>query len=229
MTTDAARRAVFDTPELLENVISFLPVIDILTNVQRVSRAWNTVIKTSHTLQTKMWLRSRETHVLQPSEYYVGSIETLSGMPIYPQLIDLNPCLADVFYWTSQLEYEPADQSATRIWIHPIYCPLDLQTKAFFCNGSGQFDLETTQTWRGMQLAEPPVAVILLEVHGPSVGLSSNIRLSLQDNGGITLGHVHDVIYLASFPSYKREGLEQSALEKQGGYVRIGVTDPGVV
>lgn len=73
-----------------------------------------------------------------------------------------------------------------------------------------------------MQLAEPPIAVVLLEVDGPSIESSSSIRLSVRDNRGITLGHVHDVIYLASFPLNKREGLEQGALQRQGGYVRIG-------
>lgn len=39
MTTDAARKAVFETRELLEHIISFLPPTLIFCKVKRLSRA----------------------------------------------------------------------------------------------------------------------------------------------------------------------------------------------
>jgi hypothetical protein len=47
MTTDAARRAVFNTPEMLENIILFLPVRDVFAKVPRLSRSWKAVVDSS--------------------------------------------------------------------------------------------------------------------------------------------------------------------------------------
>ena len=54
MTTDAARKAVFNTPELLENIIAFLPYTDILTKVKRLSRQWKDVVDSSPAIKTKL-------------------------------------------------------------------------------------------------------------------------------------------------------------------------------
>ena len=57
MTTDAPRKATFETTELLENILSFLPP-KTLFGVQRVSRKFKDVIEKSIRLQQKMFLRS---------------------------------------------------------------------------------------------------------------------------------------------------------------------------
>jgi hypothetical protein len=96
MTTDAARRAVFDTPELLENIILFLPVTDVFAKVQRPSRSWKAVVDSSVAIQTKLWLRSQSGNVIQPTKYsndhafedYLWFQELAS--PMYPPNVVLN-------------------------------------------------------------------------------------------------------------------------------------------
>lgn len=56
MALDSSRRAVFDTNELLENILSYLPLQE-LFNLQRVSQQWRGVIAASPGLQEKMFLR----------------------------------------------------------------------------------------------------------------------------------------------------------------------------
>lgn len=58
MTTDASRKAVFNTSELLEQVILCLPMKKIF-GIQRVSRQFRDVIAASPKIQEKMWLRLR--------------------------------------------------------------------------------------------------------------------------------------------------------------------------
>jgi hypothetical protein len=68
MATDASRKAVFNTTELLEKIISFLPPFEILTTAQRVSSGWKDTIAASPTVQTLVW-QPRVSHVLSPSGY----------------------------------------------------------------------------------------------------------------------------------------------------------------
>lgn len=69
MKLDVPRRAVLETTEIFENILSFLPPRSIF-GVQRVSHQWKNVIASSPTLQEKMFLRvqkkSPETWMLLP-------------------------------------------------------------------------------------------------------------------------------------------------------------------
>lgn len=58
MTTDAARKAVFNTSELLESILVCLPP-KTLFGVQRVSKQFQAIIATSVPIQEKMFLRVR--------------------------------------------------------------------------------------------------------------------------------------------------------------------------
>jgi len=58
MTTDAARKAVFNTSELLEAILVCLPP-QTLFGVQRVSKKFQAIIATSIPIQEKMFLRLR--------------------------------------------------------------------------------------------------------------------------------------------------------------------------
>lgn len=73
MTTDASRKAVFNTSELLEQVILCLPMKKIF-GIQRVSRQFRDVIAASPKIQEKMWLRLRNDF---PKEQWV--LETSIG------------------------------------------------------------------------------------------------------------------------------------------------------
>ena len=68
MTLDLARRAVFGTNELLENLLSYLPSRELFV-LQGVCKSWRAVIAASPGLQERMFLRlqnatSEETWVL---------------------------------------------------------------------------------------------------------------------------------------------------------------------
>jgi hypothetical protein len=58
MTLDSARRAVFDTNELLENILSYLPSSELFM-LQSVSKQWRGVMSSSPGLQERMFLRSQ--------------------------------------------------------------------------------------------------------------------------------------------------------------------------
>ncbi|KAI7541851.1 hypothetical protein KC331_g8320 [Hortaea werneckii] len=57
MTTDAARRAVFDTAELLENIVMQLPPRKIFV-IQRVCKQFRDIVASSIKLQQRLFLRS---------------------------------------------------------------------------------------------------------------------------------------------------------------------------
>lgn len=79
MTTDAARKAVFNTSELLESILVCLPPKTIF-GVQRVSKQFQAVIATSTPIQEKMFLRVRN----EPQRRWVLKEQaTVSGVNRY--------------------------------------------------------------------------------------------------------------------------------------------------
>ena len=61
MTTDAARRAVFDTAELLEQIVLELPLATIFTS-QRVCHQFQDIVTTSSKIQEKLFFRINGQH-----------------------------------------------------------------------------------------------------------------------------------------------------------------------
>jgi hypothetical protein len=86
MTLDSSRRAVFDTNELLENIVSYLPSSE-LSVLQIVSKQWRGVISSSPGLQDRMFLRPRSatTKEIWTMEDYTrfGPVEIISSYTIY--------------------------------------------------------------------------------------------------------------------------------------------------
>ena len=77
MTSNSAQLAVFGTCELLEDILSYLPLKDLFV-VQRVSRQWSGVISGSPVLQENMFLRLKST---APKETWFGvGIPTISDL-----------------------------------------------------------------------------------------------------------------------------------------------------
>ncbi|KAL1296665.1 hypothetical protein AAFC00_000146 [Neodothiora populina] len=56
MASSSAAQLVLDTPELLENIVSFLPPLELLV-AQRVSQIWRGVITNSPTIQRLLFMR----------------------------------------------------------------------------------------------------------------------------------------------------------------------------
>ena len=88
MALNSSRRAVFDTNELLENILSYLPFKELFV-VQSVSKQWRGVITSSPGLQEKMLLRphsttSKETWILENYDYD----GPLTSLPAYEWVVD---------------------------------------------------------------------------------------------------------------------------------------------
>ena len=62
VTTSFSRNAVFNTHELLENILFHLDSVEGLLTTRHINHHWNAVILTSPRLQSKMWLRPAPKH-----------------------------------------------------------------------------------------------------------------------------------------------------------------------
>jgi hypothetical protein len=145
MTTDASRKAVFNTSELLEQIILCLPVKNIF-GIQRVCKQFRDVIAGSPKIQEKMFLRLRndvpkEAWVLETSvstlvpwgeEPYLRKVDVNTGKRHY-RPVALNPLLglmsaeqrlsaADRLYRNEdQTEYAEMFLSRNHFGAHPSF------------------------------------------------------------------------------------------------------------
>lgn len=206
MTTDAARKAVFNTPELLENIISFLPSRDILTKVQRLSRQWKTAVESSPTIKNKLWMTSCKTPAVQSIGFTDEHIPEdpmwrQHARPMYYCDIILNSTLfskvlhckgAHALQLGSKNQYlsfqEPDNNGGA--WA--------FSTILFYSNvPSQQNELTLSPTWKSMYLTDPPITTGMLSLHPRSLALHGpdDVYLHLTDETGITLGLVYDTIF----------------------------------
>jgi hypothetical protein len=87
MALNSARRAVFDTNELLENILSYLPSLELFV-LQRVSKQWWGVIASSPGLQERMFMRPqipKETWALEDYD----NTNPLGSIRMYRTLVGL--------------------------------------------------------------------------------------------------------------------------------------------
>lgn len=80
-------------PKLLENIIVHLPERDILTNGQRVSLNWKTIIDSSPAIQKKIMFQPVKQSAISPVEFDKGELIISSETPIYPRTTLMNPLL----------------------------------------------------------------------------------------------------------------------------------------
>jgi hypothetical protein len=210
MTTDAARRAVFDTPELLENIILFLPVKDVFAKVQRLCRPWKSVVDFSHAIQTKLWLRSQSGNVIQPTKYSNDHAFEICdwfqelASPIYPPGVVLNPFLRiepPNFYTTLMSPFFEEDPESP--------CAVTLFGHSRSVNGNDRPAVQSSRNWRNMYLTEPPITTASLRVYlsqGSGDNSSSWIESAIRDPNGITLGLFYDMSW-ASIPLDMQDSL----------------------
>jgi hypothetical protein len=208
MTTDAARRAVFNTPEMLENIILFLPVRDVFAKVQRLSRSRKAVVDSSVVIQTKLWLRHQSGNVIQPTKFsndhtfanYNDWLRKLSS-PMYPSSVVPNPFLRNKF---GSFRISPSSPISANIE-YPFV--IHLLTRSEGVDKPDQSAVEIFQSWRGMYLTEPPITTTSLRVYfqKTSEQLRNEIMVEsvIRDHNGITLGLFHDMCW-ASIPLGRR-------------------------
>lgn len=201
MATDAARKAVFNTPELLENIISFLPQSDIL-KAQRLSRRWNTAISSSPSIQIKLWLRPRNPPAIPPIGFTNESTFTKSAswgrvtMPIYSREVLFNPLCFDAMMGSVELvkALNPSwlFQTANNTFLHPQVIEI------FLHNESGQHGHQPIDasrgSWRNMYLTDPPITTCIIRVRHGGRYPHRFVPMAIRDHGGLTLGLAYDTI-----------------------------------
>lgn len=93
----AAAQHVFALPELVEEIILYLPVADVLAMASRLCRKWNAVIHGSTQIQQNLFLKASKP-VVKPAEYS----PRLCFGPHYHEMLQLNPILkSDVITWAN--------------------------------------------------------------------------------------------------------------------------------
>jgi hypothetical protein len=226
MTTDAARRAVFDTPELLENIILCLPVKDVFAKVQRLSRSWKAVVDSSVAIQTKLWLRPRDKTAVQPRGFneghassHVPDICPGSEYPIYPPGVVLNPfSQIECVNFHARLSSYPTSNE------RPMLIGLHSDTKSM--NGYAQPVIDHSHNWRGMYLTEPPITTVMLKIryqYRTDKDSEWNwVGSLIRDRDGITLGFLHDMCW-ALVPLNVRDSLVCSSGSEPGRYFYGGL------
>ena len=218
MTTDAARKAVFNTPELLENIISFVPPTDILSKVQRLSRQWKEAVDSSPAIRGKLWMMVPNTTALQPT-YVTNEHFTLPfspwgklGVPVYSHAVTFNPVLFEDSVRSlkihlnhhlqpSLLKEANGDLVDTRA-VTFLFCRA-------ICRSNSPAQM-LRSSWRDMYLTNPPITTAVLcasnywgyEEHFGH----ETIKLSVRDHDGLTLGLLYDTL-MAILPSHFHEYL----------------------
>lgn len=183
--------AVFNTTELLEQIISHLPIHQVFA-VQRVSRRWKEVINSSSKIQKKMWLRSSSTRVLAPS-----IVPEISGMCIYPDLVEMNPLTKRESQTALRLPYEVisnSDGMFTTTWII-----LNGVWRYFLMKSSPEDD-SMPALWHRAYLTEPPVTTVRIGVPMLHQEMGDNVPLSINITcpEGITMGRIkHEIDTMA--------------------------------
>lgn len=211
MTIDGPRKAVFDTPELLENIISFLPATVILTKVQRLSRTWKAAVDSSPDIRTKLWLPTQGNTAVQPASFSDehtfphGIDDGTLTIPMYSQLLVLNPFVErGITMKTANLKsYVP---------LMILYDSMDTVkcgTMVQFYGIAGRKPranrpaIGPSDTWRDMHMTDPPITTAKLDVrYSYKEGGKDRMRIvysAIRDHGGITLGLMYDMC-LASVP-----------------------------
>lgn len=146
MTTDAARKAVFNMSELLESILVCLPP-KTLFGVQRVSKQFQAVIATSIPIQEKMFLRLRN----KPQRSWLLKID----------LTELQVSGKCAFYFVESNALPPLAHSITPVEMNPL---LELQGDSDRCAD------RLSATYECAQLDfDQPVSLAVLKYQMPSI------------------------------------------------------------
>jgi hypothetical protein len=200
-----ARREALQLPEILEQIISYLPGYTILTRAQRVSKLWNTVINTSPIVQKKLWLRPRGARVSRPTGistkydiHYpmpVFAMEALlSGVPIYTGSFQINTLFSRIPL--IQALHHNRDLPARFVNTAPLprgkLIWTEIRRFEAVANNSKR------PTWLNMHLTEPPITTAWIEVviedHSARHPRETFNPATIRNDGGLTFRSVIDVV-----------------------------------
>lgn len=180
----AACWAAFNTTELLERIVSYLPPPIILKRASLVSKLWNNAIRTSPTVQEMLWQNPQATEVWSPNGlteldnilWLQGNIASdrfaalSSGLPMYSGAYQLNPFLPD----SPSQRYR---HSVPGVPTLPVKCQFLLRDWMLGTRRTGGYYIQMsmtrnqpsearseTPTWLDMHLTEPPISTVWIEV-----------------------------------------------------------------
>lgn len=200
MTTDASRRAVFDIPELLESIISFLPAREILTKAQCVSRTWKAAVDSSPTLQTLLWRKSQANQALLPTGFRYTGVMTGSlsfnhvaqlgvGLPVYSGRLAFNEILLTSL--NAQIRFTLVQSAILPGTSH-------LVTMSFTDHMLDQKSRETQPTWLDMYITEQPITIARIGVYLPyrhqSRTLGNWTEATVRDRTGVRFATALNVV-----------------------------------
>jgi hypothetical protein len=187
---------VLDVPELLETIIFFLPDREIFNNAQKVLRTWKASIAASPRLLRKSWQRKSKKPAVLPEQFASGRVVRV---PSYLMPITVNSHLASGKRFRfltadgisqSHIHSDDDDTSVTK-------CSLIVGNRFRAALPSKVTKSEATrQTWRPMQICDPPITVAKMNVdifyQRPNGRFFKAVELMVYDKDGITMGLVYD-------------------------------------
>jgi hypothetical protein len=199
---------VLAIPELLENIVSFLPEYDILANAQRVSRARRSSVVDSPHIQRKLFLPKGKKPAVSPSRFTNRDFEEQSiGVPMYKQSVVSNylletarslypHCGVSALGSTCRSQAVPAGEfiQAHDLWVE------------VYPGGQAAFMQSPDLSWRSMQLCDPPITVANMDTSsGSYMHCRQGICATLFDKDGITLGMAYDTVAAALHSNVGKE------------------------
>ncbi|KAF1954229.1 hypothetical protein CC80DRAFT_494048 [Byssothecium circinans] len=168
MPTSSATQTL-TTPELLELILTHLPLRSILTTVQRVCKAWHTLIQTSPTLQTKLYFRASlapSNPPDPPNPFTPSPPFTLNPLitSSFPFLLTPNRVLtgSEREAWRQNL-----NGGAPTMWDTNGQGALDKCMKMFLCSewalpGRAERWKRKEASWRKMYVSQPAVRRVVV-------------------------------------------------------------------
>jgi hypothetical protein len=217
--TLTAAEQVLNTTELLEHILSFLPMPKVLGK-SRVSRNWKAVIDDSPALHKKLFLRhsGSQAEVLsadhwfsKPQDWPRNWSQTLSdeqnelflslpGKPVYTAPIELNPLVG----WENQADLHVSHEMNTSHpkRFHPSLTGIEMISGKLnpayvrYRFGLTSQTPQCNSSWRKMYLTSPPIADLAFAM--PAM-VSRHIdymdhyfKFNVHAEHGITLGLLYD-------------------------------------
>ncbi|EKV05730.1 MFS transporter, putative [Penicillium digitatum] len=154
---------IFLINELLENVLLHTDMRTLLTSAQRVSRVWNTMIRTSVQLQESLFFKPSKFEISDPSQRL------------------RNPLLEDILWAQFFLKQQRTSESKkTEVSRFPLGEPERRKLKNY---------LRKDASWKRMLLQQPPTASIgVIEIIKKSD--SEFTKLSVSPNQFLRMGHL---------------------------------------
>lgn len=233
-----ATQQALNTTELLEHILSFLPMPKIMGGT-RVSRKWKAVIESSPVLQRKLFLRHHDSEVVWFDHWFskpqlgfhrlsteqTDLLLSLVNTPVYTTPVELNP-LVD---WENQVDLHVSHEvSITRPKpFHPSLTGLEVAfgkysrayVRARF--GGPPQKTQADSSWRKMYLTTPPISDVVIQIP-TSVGsftVSETIRVIVHAESGVTLGLLYDRLEETLRKFRMKDGRHRAQKRKDGPLV----------